>query len=278
MFKGLAHPWSCFFVLIAPAVAAVPGGSGFLDDYEDAVKRADKAALPIVVEFSRSDACETCQALDKDVFRSSQFRTWSKKAAIFVTVDFPERKVLSSKTRTQNDELKERFKVEKFPTVVVLTSDGKEAGRLAYENGEEPDAWMTKLIKIVDEASGSGVWITDFERAKKLSKATNRPILADFTGSDWCSWCIKLKKEVFDTDEFREWARKNVVLVEFDFPRRSELPVEVAEQNEKLKKEYGIQGFPTILFLDHKGRVLGKYGYDQGGPENWIKNAEQKMK
>ncbi|MCA9777431.1 MAG: thioredoxin family protein, partial [Candidatus Eremiobacteraeota bacterium] len=64
-----------------------------------------------------------------------------------------------------------------------------------------------------------GVWLTDWEAAKAQAQRTNKPILINFTGSDWCGWCIRLKKEVFSQEEFKSWAGQKVVLFEADFPR-----------------------------------------------------------
>ena len=72
-------------------------------------------------------------------------------------------------------------------------------------------------------------WYIDFEKAAQVSLQTGKPILADFTGSDWCGWCKKLKKEVFITTQFKDWADQNVVLLELDYPRRK-------QQDEKIKK------------------------------------------
>ena len=66
-------------------------------------------------------------------------------------------------------------------------------------------------------------WTTDYEDALKESAKTGKPILANFTGSDWCGYCIKLDKEVFSTDTFEDWAEENVILLEVDFPRRKSL-------------------------------------------------------
>ncbi len=67
-------------------------------------------------------------------------------------------------------------------------------------------------------------WLDSYEEAAKISKETNKPILANFTGSDWCRWCKVLDKEVFRTDEFKTWASENVVLLELDFPKKKKLP------------------------------------------------------
>jgi thioredoxin-related protein len=126
--------------------------------------------------------------------------------------------------------------------------------------------------------SGELTWLTDFTKATADAKKSKKLILADFTGSDWCGWCQKLKAEVFDTKEFADWAAKNVVLLELDFPKTKELDEATKKQNEKLKKEHKITGYPTIIFMDSTGKAVGKTGYVKGGPAEWIKAAEKAMK
>ncbi len=126
-----------------------------------------------------------------------------------------------------------------------------------------------------DEESG---WMTSYKEALDKAKAEKKPILADFTGSDWCGWCIKLKNEVFATDEFKKWATENVVLLEIDFPRRKPQNEELKKQNQELQRKFGIRGYPTIIFIDAEEKVLGKSGYLPGGPKNWIEDAGKKIK
>lgn len=121
-------------------------------------------------------------------------------------------------------------------------------------------------------------WLTSWDEAAKQSKKTGRPILADFTGSDWCSWCIKLKKEVFNTKEFKAWAKTNVILLELDFPNSKPQPAAIKKQNETLAKKYKIEGYPTILFLKADGTKIGQSGYEPGGPNAWIASAKKILK
>jgi len=121
-------------------------------------------------------------------------------------------------------------------------------------------------------------WHDNFEEASKISKQTNKPILANFTGSDWCGWCIKLDKQVFNTKEFNEWAKENVVLLTVDFPRRKKLPENIVAQNDALQRAFQVRGYPTIWLMNSgDGEVptdgivpLGKTSYVKGGPEKWI--------
>ena len=135
-------------------------------------------------------------------------------------------------------------------------------------------AWVAALVvgislHAADEIKGSG-WMEKHADAISASKKSGLPILVNFTGSDWCGWCIKLHKEVFATKEFKEWAATNVVLLELDFPSKKAQDAAIKARNQELAKQYDIQGYPTILILDATGKKLGELGYVAGGPTVWI--------
>lgn len=114
-------------------------------------------------------------------------------------------------------------------------------------------------------------WMNDFEAAKAKAAKENKDLLIDFTGSDWCHWCIKLKEEVFDHDPFKKGVADKYVLVELDYPRdKSKLDEKTIKQNAELKEKYPVQGYPTILLTDAKGRPYAKTGYQQGGPDAYL--------
>lgn len=118
-------------------------------------------------------------------------------------------------------------------------------------------------------------WKTDFEEAKAEAKANNKHILIDFSGSDWCHWCVKLDQEVFTKDAFKGYAKDNLILVLADFPRdKSKQSAELQKQNETLAKEFGVSGFPTVFILSPEGKVVGKTGYQAGGPEKYIEHIK----
>ena len=135
-------------------------------------------------------------------------------------------------------------------------------------------ALVALCLSFVSLSAGEEGWLTDLETAKKVAQAEKKDILVDFTGSDWCGWCIRLKKEVFDQPQFAE-ASKYFVLVEIDFPRSKTLAPELKAKNDALAKKYNIQGFPTILLLDAQGEVYAQTGYQAGGPESYLKHLAQ---
>lgn len=118
-------------------------------------------------------------------------------------------------------------------------------------------------------------WLTDFEKAKELAAEKDVPILADFSGSDWCGWCIKLDNEVFSKKQFKEFAEKNLVLFLADFPSQKPQSEEVKKQNRTLQKKYGIRGFPTVLVLDENGNEKERTGYRRGGAESYVKHLKE---
>ncbi|MDH5476302.1 MAG: thioredoxin family protein [Cyclobacteriaceae bacterium] len=127
-------------------------------------------------------------------------------------------------------------------------------------------------------------WLVDVEEAYELSKKSNKPILANFTGSDWCGWCKRLRAEVFDLPEFKQWAEENVILLELDFPRKKQLPIHQQQQNRGLQQAFQVTGFPTIWVFDlnkpanenkFQLQAYGKTGYLRGGVTNYTKVLDQ---
>lgn len=125
-------------------------------------------------------------------------------------------------------------------------------------------------------ASAKEGWLVDLDEAYAVSKKEKKPILANFTGSDWCGWCKKLDADVFSKPEFQEWAKKNVVLLEVDFPRRFQIPQKNQQQNGALQQALGITGYPTIWALDiTKDAATGKYNLNPLGKTGYTPSTEE---
>jgi len=121
-------------------------------------------------------------------------------------------------------------------------------------------------------------WLTDATKAQAQAKAEKKLVFLDFTGSDWCGWCIKLGREVFSKPEFAEYAKKHLVLVEVDFPRRKKLSAEQTKANFALQEKYQVEGYPTIIVLDGEGKKVADLGYVAGGPKAFIAKFEKLTK
>ncbi|MEN8764948.1 MAG: thioredoxin family protein [Wenyingzhuangia sp.] len=116
-------------------------------------------------------------------------------------------------------------------------------------------------------------WFTNFEEAKAIAVKEGKPILLVFQGSDWCAPCIKLDREIWSTDVFKNYARAHYVMVQLDFPRRKKnaLPKAQAEVNGKLFEIYNRNGiFPFVAILNSQGELLGEKSYKKTTVEKYI--------
>jgi thiol-disulfide isomerase/thioredoxin len=125
-------------------------------------------------------------------------------------------------------------------------------------------------------ASAKPGWLVDLDEAYAISVKEKKPILANFTGSDWCGWCKKLDADVFSKPQFQEWAKKNVVLLELDFPKRTQLPEKIRNQNAGMQQAMGITGYPTIWVLNiTKDATSGQYQLNPLGKTGYTPTPEQ---
>lgn len=132
-------------------------------------------------------------------------------------------------------------------------------------------------LKVNESYSTSTKWFESYENAHRESLRTGKPILAAFTGSDWCGPCISLKKRVFDSPEFQTWSNENVILLELDFPKKTNQDPKLKSQNTELARKHNISGYPTVLFLDADGESIGKLGHSTDARQ-WIAAAQRKLR
>ncbi|PYI75129.1 MAG: hypothetical protein DMF04_11105 [Verrucomicrobia bacterium] len=155
-----------------------------------------------------------------------------------------------------------------------------QAASLAETCGVKKLFFLCSLIFVSASFAPAEVnWLTDYAAAKAKAKSDNKFVLLEFTGSDWCGYCKRMQAEVFSKPEFQQYAAKNLILVELDFPRSKPQSDAVKTQNMKLASEYEIEGFPTLIVLSPDGkRVANFFGYMEGGPEAFIAAVEKARK
>lgn len=105
-------------------------------------------------------------------------------------------------------------------------------------------------------------WQTDLPVVCRQAEKENKLVLIDFTGSDWCSACVRLRRTVLDAPSFREFADSRFVLLEVDLPLKKSLNPELQRRNEEIANHYGVAGFPTLMVINPQGQVMG--GFQSG--------------
>ena len=113
-------------------------------------------------------------------------------------------------------------------------------------------------------------WETDFTKASTNASKSGSYMLLDFSGSDWCGWCMKLEEEVFSKPEFKAFAKESLVCVLLDFPHQKKQDKKLKDQNTALAKKYGVKGYPTVLILSPEGDLVATTGYQAGGAKKYV--------
>jgi len=123
------------------------------------------------------------------------------------------------------------------------------------------------------------VWMENFTEAQQQAKATHKQILINFSGSDWCGPCIRLRKEILESESFEQYAAKQLILVRADFPRqkKNQLTKEQVKLNEALADIYNKDGkFPYTLLVDEDGKVLKTWdGFPNESPEAFVAELDK---
>ncbi len=123
-----------------------------------------------------------------------------------------------------------------------------------------------------DKWENGVLWHTNFEASRKCAEEENKPLFVLFTGSDWCGWCKKLEGEALSSESFAEKTKDEFVFVKLDFPRDLPQSDALKVQNSKLKDEYGVRGFPTVMLFDSELRKIAQTGYQPGGGESYAEH------
>jgi thioredoxin-related protein len=136
--------------------------------------------------------------------------------------------------------------------------------------------WISefRLLVLLPVFLVTSEWHHNLDEARQIAQTSHKYILLNFSGSDWCGPCIRLKKEFFDTDIFMAMADSELVLVNADFPRskKNQPAAEQQKINDAMADRYNPKGiFPYTLLLDAEGKILGSWeGLPNESVENFI--------
>ena len=261
-------------------------------NYRTAAERAAAERKNLYVLRTGPDWCGPCRRLEKEVLQSGEFKEYASRHLVLLYLDVPRRSPLPQEQQRHHQEIKSKLGFGGgVPSAVLLNPDGQIIGRqLGYGS---PSAYMEflrtgktarrqrppvqKPVQIaakktvrpgsaaVGEAPGhwfkgpDSSWQIYFPKALEDAGKRGKKILVLNTGSDWCGWCIKLKKDVLSQKEFKRFAQKNLILVYLDSPHKRVMPADQKRHNQEVKKQLRFGGgVPAVVILDENGQVIAK--------------------
>ncbi len=141
---------------------------------------------------------------------------------------------------------------------------------------KNPAATPSPVEMMVEKRVSELPWAADLSKALEQAKAENKIVLLDFTGSDWCVWCMKFDNDVLSQPEFASYAKTNLTMVMLDFPNAIKQTESLKKSNQGLQAKFKVDGFPTYVALNPDGREIGRQvGYLAGGPQAFITELEK---
>jgi thiol-disulfide isomerase/thioredoxin len=186
--------------------------------------------------------------------------------------------MMNVKIQKLSPELQKHFQFDPEKAKAEELKRAENKAKFSEQARQKPVAKAPDMTRQPADApsTSAAVWRTDYPGALKQAKSEGKLVLVDFTGSDWCGWCIKFDKDVLSTSKFANYAAKKLQLVKLDFPHHASQPEELKRANAALSKQFKVDGFPTFVLVNGEGRELWRQvGYLKGGPEAFIVELEK---
>jgi len=173
-----------------------------------------------------------------------------------------------------------RQKVPPLPLQLVVWDphQRKVTARVTSIDPVKVEPVLLRLRDVLPKIDYTGRWLEDFRLAQAIAAQLNREILMAFTSMDSSEWSQRMDKEIFQQEQFKDYAKKNLVLLRIDFPRTTKQTEKLAEQNRLLAEAHGIRGYPTVVFINPRGQKFGEARYMKGGPQAFIESLDQLRK
>lgn len=232
------------------------------DHYQDLILLVTHGAAPRVMQ-------------DKDELLSNQpFVKFLNHNMVFAEVKWPEAGDISPAAEAFRA-FAARHKLTEAPIQLLIWERPdtilSRMTVLDVNHVDELIAHIQKFLPHIDYTSG---WLTDFGKAKTIAAQQGRYIFMAFTDMDSGEWSKKMDDEIFKSEPFKTYARKNLVLLRVDFPRNAPLPTALAQQNKTLAEMYNVRGYPSVIVLNPLAQRVVNARYMKGGPEVFLSELD----
>ena len=250
---------------------------------DEAIKYAKKHYLPLVILTTKGDLPMYVQR-KADLLKNQPFVAFVNQNFAFCQIRQPE------ETETSAEAVKIRAFIQENkigPTPIQLViydyfvqpPSPKVRDRVPVTTLQDIDPLIERLDQNVSNPDYSGAWLEDWRQATFISTRLKKPMFILFTQSDTSEPCKKFDAEIFQTDEFKKYAKKNLVLMKVEFPggaeKQQEQPDTLKEQNKSLADQYAIRGYPWVIILNFMNQRIGESKYMKGGAEFFLKQMDE---
>jgi thioredoxin-related protein len=237
---------------------------------DDGLNASKEHGLPLLLLLTQGES-EGTNSAARDLTANQKFVRFVNTHMAFVRIAWPKDDD-SSLESLEFLAWAHRNKVPPLPLQLVVWDPHKRAVS-ARVTGIDPvkiEPVLLRLRDVLPKIDYTGRWLEDFRLAQAIAAQTDRDILVSFSSLDSSEWSQRLDKEIYQQDAFKDYARKNLVLMRADFPRTTKQPEKLAEQNRLLAEAHGVRGYPTVIFINPRGQKFGEAKYMKGGPAAFI--------
>ncbi|CAA9373463.1 MAG: hypothetical protein AVDCRST_MAG64-127 [uncultured Phycisphaerae bacterium] len=239
----------------------------------DAAAMTEKTGQPVLVLITRPDSKLAVETRER-MLKSTKLAKFVNTNMAFVNLTWPAEDDASPQAKWFR-KFVEVHKIGPAPIQLVMLSYGARKLQHKILVIDQIDGVINNLAQQLPRFDYGGGWLTDYRKAQSISAQTQRDILLSFTSFDSSEFCQKLDTEIYQKEEFKLYAKKNLVLVRVDFPKNSEQAKELKQQNEGLADQFDIRGYPSMVLINAKGQKIGTAKYMKGGPTAFLKELEE---
>jgi len=246
-----------------------------LTTLDQGLAAAKQHGLPLLALLTQGDSEQTSQ-IAQELLANQKLVRFVNTHMAFVKLAWPKEDDNSLES-LEFQAWTHRQKIPALPLQLVVWDphQRKVTARIPNPDPIKIEPTLLRLRDSLPKIDYTGKWIEDYRLAQAIAAQLNRDILMAFTSLDSSEWSQRLDKEIFQQEQFKDYARKNLVLLRIDFPKSSKQPEKLAEQNRLLAEAHGIRGYPTVVFINPRGQKFGEAKYMKGGPEVFIQALDQ---
>lgn len=245
-----------------------------LTSLDAGLKTAKEHGLPLLALVTQGTAqggSSETEQVARDLMANQKFVRFVNTHMAFVRIEWPK----DDDNSLESLEFlawAHRQKVPPLPLQLVVWDphQRKVTARIPNPDPVKVEPVLQRLRDVLPKIDYTGKWLEDFRLAQAIAAQLDRDILMAFVSTDASEWSQRMDKEIFQQEGFKDYARRNLVLLRIDFPKNGKLSDKLAEQNRLLAEAHGIRGYPTVIFINPRGQKFGEAKYMKGGPGAFI--------